>query len=123
LAAATTPNETAAIRARLRAVDRRAGRARAELRRLRERVGFAAVSVTVRPGADAPGGGGWSLGDATDDALSVLRAVAGATIVALAVLVPVGILAGLAWLAHSAVIRRRREHALDAPPAGPAAAD
>ena len=44
LARADTPNETAAIRARLRAVNRRIDRAQAELRRLRERVAFAAVT-------------------------------------------------------------------------------
>ena len=118
LARADTPNETAAIRARLRAVNRRANRAQAVLRRLRERVGFAAVTVAVRPGAEgADGDDGWSLGDAARDALSVLGAVAGAAIVALAVAVPAGILTLLAWLAYRAIVRRRREQVLDAPPA------
>lgn len=118
LARADTPNETAAIRARLRAVNRRANRAQAELRRLRERVGFAAVSVTVEPGAgNDDAGSGWSLGDAARDALAVLGAVAGAAIVGLAVAVPVAIVGVLAWLAYRAVIRRRREQALDGAPA------
>ena len=119
LAQADTPNETAAVRARLRAVNRRIDRAQAELRRLRERVGYAGVSVSVTPGAADADDGGWSLGDATRDALSVLGAVAGATIVALAVAIPAGIVALLGWLAYRAVVRRRREQALDA---GPAAA-
>ncbi len=118
LARADTPNETAAVRARLRAVNRRANRAQAELRRLRERVGFAAVSVTVRPGT---GGGqgdpGWSLGDAASDAVSVLGAIAGAAIVGLAVAVPAAFFALLAWLAYRAFMRRRREQALDLPAA------
>ena len=119
LSRAVTPNETAAVRARLRAVNRRIDRAQAELRRLRERVGFSTVSVTVAPGSAKADGGGWSLGDAARDALSVLGAVAGATIVALAVAVPAGIVALLVWLAYRAVVRRRRERVLDA---GPAAA-
>jgi hypothetical protein len=120
LARADTPNETAAIRARLRAVNRRANRAQAELRRLRERVGFAAVSVTVRPGAGAASGDdGWSLGDAARDALSVLGAVAGAAIIALAVAVPAAIAALLTWLAYRAVVRRRREQVLDVPAGQP----
>ncbi len=126
LARADTPNETAAVRARLRAVNRRADRARRELRALRERASFAAVSVAVEPGAreDTRGDGAWSLGDAARDALDVLGAIAGATIVALAVAVPAGLLAGLAWLAWRAVLRRRRERALDAAPlAAPPAAD
>jgi hypothetical protein len=118
LARADTPNETAAIRARLRAVNRRANRAQAELRRLRERVTYAAVSVAVRPGAVAGSSDdGWSLGDAARDALSVLGAIAGAAIVALAVAVPAAIVALLAWFAYRAVLRRRREQALDMPTA------
>jgi hypothetical protein len=125
LAQAVTANETAAVRARLRAVNRRVNRAQAQLRRLRERVGFAAVAVTVKPGAGKDEtGGGWSLGDAAGDAVSVLGAIAGGTIVALAVAVPAGIVAAIAWLLYRAAIRRRRERALDLPaapqPAGPA---
>ena len=124
LAQADTPNETAAVRARLRAVNRRIDRAQAELRRLRERVAFAAVSVSVKPGAANSDDGGWSLGDAGRDALSVLGAVAGAAIVALAVAVPAAIVALLVWLGYRALVRRRREHALDVAPApGHAAGD
>ena len=56
LATADTANETASIRARLRAANRRIDRARAQLRRLQNRVSYAAVSVDVRPrrGSSAP---------------------------------------------------------------------
>jgi hypothetical protein len=121
LAQAVTPNQTAAIRARLRAVNRRANRARRELRALRERVAFSSVSVIVEPGAAAKNdGGGWSLGDAANDAVSVLGAVAGAAIVGLAVALPAGLLAFLGWVAYRAIVRRRRERALDAAPVAPA---
>ncbi len=123
LARADTPNETAAVKARLRSVNRRADRARRELRALRERVSFAAVSVAVEPGSGKSVDGGWSLGDAARDALDVLGAVAGATIVALAVAVPAAVLAGLAWMARGAVLRRRRERVLDAPVVRSSAAD
>jgi hypothetical protein len=113
LARADTPNETAAVRSRLRAVNRRIDRVQAELRRLRDRVSFAAVSVAIEPGGDSGDGGGWSLGDAADDALGVLRAVLGAALVALAVLVPAALLGGVAWLAYSGWVRRRRESALE----------
>jgi hypothetical protein len=113
LARAVTPNETAAVRARLRAVNRRIDRAQAELRRLRDRVSFAAVSVAIEPGADSGDGGGWSLGDAADDALGVLRALLGGALVALAVLVPAGLLGGGGWLAYRGWVRRRRESALE----------
>jgi hypothetical protein len=113
LAKAATANETAAVRARLRAVNRRIDRNRSTLRSLRERVSFSAVAVSVEPGGKADGNGGWTIGDAARDALSVLGAVAGATIIAIAVAVPAGILALGAWLAYRALARRRRERALD----------
>jgi hypothetical protein len=119
LAQAATPNETAAVRARLRAVNRRIDRNRATLRSLRERVSFSAVAVSVEPGGKADGNGGWTIGDAARDALSVLGAVAGATIVAIAVALPAGILALGAWLAYRALARRRRERALDLHGRGP----
>jgi hypothetical protein len=113
LARADTPNETAAVRARLRAVNRRIDRSQAELRRLRDRVSFAAVSVTIQPGSDSGDGGGWSLGDAADDALGVLRALLGGALVALAVLVPAGLLGGVGWLVYRGWVRHRRERALE----------
>jgi Domain of unknown function (DUF4349) len=115
LARADTPNETAAVRARLRAVNRRIDRAQAELRRLRDRVSLAAVSVAIEPGGgDSGDGGGWSLGDAADDALGVLRALLGGALVALAVLVPAGLLGGAGWLAYRRWVRHRRERVLEA---------
>jgi len=85
--------------------------------KLRERVAFSAVAVTIEPGSASAGndgsGGGWTLGDALDDALGVLRALAGATLVALAVLVPAGLLAAAAWPAYRLWLRRRRERALE----------
>ena len=108
-----TANETAAIRARLRAVNRRIDRVQAELRRLRNRVTFAAVAVAIEPGADSGDGGGWTLGDAVDDALGVLRSVLGAALVALAVLIPAGLLGGAGWVAYRGWVRRRRESALE----------
>jgi hypothetical protein len=113
LARADTPNETAAVRARLRAVNRRIDRAQAELRRLRDRVSFAAVSVAIEPGGDSGDGGGWSLGDAVNDAIAVLRALLGGALVGLAVLVPAGLLGGAGWLAYRAWVRHRRESALE----------
>ena len=94
-------------------MNRRIDRAQAELRRLRERVSFSAVSVAIEPGTGKSEGGGWSLGDAVDDALSVLRAMLGAALVALAVLVPASLLGGLGLLAYRGRLRRRRERALE----------
>ena len=115
LARATTPNETAAIRARLRATNRRIDRARAQLRALRQRVTLSRVSVAIEPGKDvAASDSGWTLGDAVRDAIDVLGAVAGAAIVGIAVGIPAALVGLIAWFAYRAVVRRRRERALDA---------
>jgi hypothetical protein len=61
----------------------------------------------------ADDGGRWTPGDALRDAAHVLGTVAGVLIVGLAILVPLGLLAGLATLGARAQRRRRREAALD----------
>ena len=57
--------------------------------------------------------GGWSLGDAVDDAGKVLSVTAGVLLVSAAVLGPLAILAALIWLGTRAAARLRRERALD----------
>jgi uncharacterized protein DUF4349 len=113
LARATSTNEITAIRARLRATNRRIDRAQRDLRRLRDRVSFSSVAVAIEPGKSNSDGGGWTIGDAFDDALGVLKALLGAALVGLAVLIPFGILAGIAWLVRRSWIRQRRERALE----------
>ena len=56
---------------------------------------------------------GWSFGDAVDDAGSVLEDLAGATLIALAVLVPLGLIAAGAWLIFTRIRRSRRDRVLD----------
>jgi Domain of unknown function (DUF4349) len=109
LAEADTPQETASIRRRIDIVRGEIAQARTQLEDVARRARFARVSVTV----EGDGGGGWSLGDAADDALDVLRTVAGVTLVSLAVLVPLALLAATGWLIARATARRRRERALD----------
>jgi Domain of unknown function (DUF4349) len=112
LADADTPRETRSIRARMDIVRGEIAAARSELENIARRARFAQVSVTV----DGNGGNdsnGWSLGDAAEDALDVLRTVAGVALVSLAVLLPLALLGGIGWLIARGAARRRREHALD----------
>jgi N-methylhydantoinase B/oxoprolinase/acetone carboxylase alpha subunit len=62
---------------------------------------------------DSGGGGSWSIGDAFHDAGRVLTVMAGILLISAAVLVPIGLIGGLAWLTARAVIRKRREDALE----------
>ncbi len=85
--------------------------ARSELESIARRARFARVSVTVE--GDGGTDDGWSLGDAADDALDVLRTVAGVALVSLAVLLPLLVIGAIAWIVARGAARRRRERALD----------
>ena len=74
LADADTPRETRSIRARMDIVRAEIAAARSELENIARKARFAQVSVTVEGDG---GNGGWSLGDAADDAVDVLRTAAG----------------------------------------------
>jgi Domain of unknown function (DUF4349) len=110
LAEADSAAEVAAIREQLRLARGELAGARSELAGLKQRAGFARLSVTVVGNGDS---GGWTIGDAADDALGVLEALAGAALVTLAVLVPLSALLALVWLGSRELRRRRREAVLD----------
>lgn len=110
LAEADSPEEMAEIKADLSRARGTLASVRSELADLKQRADFATVSVTVTGEGDSDG---WSLGDAADDALSVLSDIAGATLIALAAIVPLGLLAAAIFFATSKLRRRRRESALD----------
>jgi hypothetical protein len=110
LADADTPRETRSIRARMEIVRGEIASARSELENIARRARLARVSVTVEGDG---GSGAWSLGDAADDALDVLRTTAGVALVSAAVLLPLMILAIIGWLVVRGVARSRRERALD----------
>jgi hypothetical protein len=114
LANAVTVNETESIRARLEIVSREIATARRALRRVNNEANFANVSVAVVPRAGGEDDeGAWTPGDAFDDALRLLEVAAGVALLAAAVLLPITLLWLLGWLGRRAVIRRRRERALD----------
>jgi hypothetical protein len=105
------------VRARLRIANGRIDRARAQLRRLQNRVSYAAVSVDVQPrrgSRDSGDAGAWSPGDALGAALSVLGTSVGIALVATAVLMPLSLLAVALWAGNRLFVRRRREKALGA---------
>ena len=110
LSEADTTSEVDDLRERLRNANFALVAARNELGALKERSDYSVVSVTVLGDGDADG---WSLGDAADDAGNVLEDLAGAALVALAVIVPLGAVALAIWLGLAALRRRQREQTLD----------
>jgi hypothetical protein len=109
LHSASSASETASIRRQLDVARQELAAARVGLRSLKQRVALTPVSVEIT----AQGDGSWSIGDAADDAGKVLEAIGGGLLVGLAVLVPLGLLCGLAWVATHDLRRRRREAPLD----------
>jgi hypothetical protein len=115
LGRASTSTQAEAIRARLRLARTEIASARGDLHALGRRTAFSSVSVTLSArGGGTSGGGSFGPGDALNDAIRILGAVAGGLLVALAVLLPVAALVALVWLGARTLRRRSRERALDA---------
>jgi uncharacterized protein DUF4349 len=108
---ATTESEADALEAKIADARREIARAEAAYERITQKARLSDLAVTVASNPDASTHR--SLGDWLDDAVDVLRTLAGVLLIALAVLVPFGLIAALvAWVVARAR-RRRRERALD----------
>jgi hypothetical protein len=96
-------------------VESQLANARDQFGHLQKRIRLVPVSVEIQgqAGVDSGGGGSWSIGDAFHDAGRVLTVIAGILLISAAVLVPLGLIVAVAWLTARAVIRRRREDALE----------
>jgi hypothetical protein len=115
LAEAVTAEEAQSLNARLDLVERRLAGARDRYGHVQNRVRLVPVSVQVlgQRDVDAGGGGSWSIDDALHSAGRVLTVIAGILLISAAVLTPLALLGALAWITARAVIRRRREDALE----------
>jgi Domain of unknown function (DUF4349) len=113
LEVATTDEEAEAIRRRLDLVAGEINGLRAQLRDLRLRTDYSVVTVTLlAKDSDGGGAGGGSFDDALGDAGDLLVTVAGWIVRALAVALPLGLLALAGWGAGRVLRRRQRESAL-----------
>ena len=116
LEAAPSFDETARLRERLRSIEARLAQAKTQRAQLRQRTAYSPVSVeivTERPRGGDSATGPWTPDDALDDAGRVLQIAAGVAVIALAVLLPLGLLAALAWPFARVARRRWREQGLD----------
>jgi hypothetical protein len=108
---ATTEAEADALEAKIAGARREIARAEAAYERLRDRARLSELSVTVT--SDTAASDHRDLGDWADDAVDVLRTVAGVLLVTLAVALPIGLIVAVAAWVASRVRRRRRERTLD----------
>jgi hypothetical protein len=119
LAKATTSQQIASLRARIRINRSEIAQYKGQLDALRRRANLATIDVAIsargKASAGVPGDDDtWSPGDAAKDALRVLEVAAGVLLIAFAVTIPLALLTGLAFVGGRGLRRRRREHALDA---------
>lgn len=114
LAGADSDSERAEVETELRRERRHAAALRASLTKLDRRANLSRVSLRIETGGgSSDSGGAWGIGDALHDAGHILAIAAAVTIVGLAILGPIALLALLAWLANRALVRRGRERALE----------
>jgi hypothetical protein len=113
-----TEAERESVEARLREERRRHAAIRASLDHLRKRASMSKVTVRIvtdrGAGVTPPsaGGGSWGVGDALHDAGHILKIAAGVTLIGLAVLGPLALVALAFWLANRFRVRRLRERSL-----------
>lgn len=113
LEAAESEEEREAIEAELRHERRHASRLAAQLTHLHRRADFSRVSLRIETGGqESSGGSAWGIDDALHDAGHVLTVAAAVTLIALAALGPMALIALLAWLTHRAWVRRERRRVL-----------
>jgi len=118
LSKASTDKERSRLRALLDRASRRVTRRERAVAALNQEVAYSTVALEVRgtrtSGPAVTTGDRWTPGDALRDAGRVLEIIAGVLVIALAILLPIAILAALAAYANRGVTRRRRERALEA---------
>lgn len=108
---ADTEEELDDLRVRLDSVQRRIARADAEFDNIKRRARQSNVYLQIT--SEGASSGDWSLEDALDDAGRVLTVGAGIALISAAVLLPLAIVAAIAYFTISAAKRRSRERALD----------
>jgi hypothetical protein len=114
LADAETEGEREAVERELREERGRAAALQASLDNLERRASLSRVSLRIvgGEGISTDEGGAWGIGDAFDDAGQILGVAAAVTLLALAVLGPIALIALLIWLGRRTYLRRARRTAL-----------
>jgi hypothetical protein len=105
----------AQLQAQLAAVNRQIADAKSELNAVETRAQLATVTIVITSegAGTSDDDDGWSFGDALEDAGKVLEVGAGVALISAAVLLPLAIIAAIAYFVVSAANRRARERALD----------
>ena len=112
LEAATTQEEIDQLQARLESLQGAIARAEAEFEKVQKRARLSDLTVQIT--SEGAAKGDWSFSDAIDDAGKVLTVAAGVALISAAVLIPLALIAAIAFMLVSWASHRSRERALDA---------
>ncbi|MDQ3572165.1 MAG: DUF4349 domain-containing protein [Actinomycetota bacterium] len=112
LEAATTQDEIDQLKARLEGLQGAIARAESEFEQVQKRARLSDLTLQIT--SEGASEGDWSFSDALDDAGKVLTVAAGVALISAAVLVPLALIAAIAFMLVSWANRRSRERALDA---------
>lgn len=121
LASAVTTQQIDSIKAQLKLAEQQIASWQSTLGSLEHRIGYSNISVQINQNGlpfypvakHRKASTGFTLGRAGHDALHVLVVSAGVALIALAVMIPVGLVAALLMWLWVWLRQRRREHALD----------
>jgi len=116
LAGAITQGQIDSLTARIHDAESAISSDESTLRSLQHQVSYSQVMLTINAGAvpvRTVGSGGFTLGRAAHDAGRVLTVAAGIVLIALAGLLPLGLLGALLWWIGARLRHRRRLQALD----------
>lgn len=114
LEGAEAESEREAVETELAQERRHRALLRSRFQHLQRRADLSRVLVRIETGdsEDSSPGGTWGIDDALSDAGHILAVAAAVTVVALAILGPIALIALLAWLTHRAWVRRERRRVL-----------
>ena len=112
LEAATTQEEIDQLQARLESLQGAIARAEAEFEKVQKRARLSDLTVQIT--SEGAAKRDWSFSDALDDAGKVLTVAAGVALISAAVLIPLALIAAIAFMLVSWASHRSRERALDA---------
>ncbi len=111
---ADTREERLILKSQIASLEAQADTYEAQFNGVRREARFATVNVDVTSdGPDSDEEGGWGIGDAIDDAGSVLETIGGIALVSLAVLLPLALVGALAYWLVTLARKAGREKALD----------
>jgi uncharacterized protein DUF4349 len=113
LANVITTTEEDSLKQRIAIVENQLADAKKHLGNIQTRIRLVPVTVEIRGQEGVDSGGAWGIGDAFHDAGRVLTVFGGILLISAAVLAPLGLIGAVAWITARAVIRRRREDALE----------